>query len=235
MQRILLVDDDPTHLKLLRFLLEDEGYQVETTHEASEGLRSLELESPDLIIMEVVLPDLDGLEFCRRIRHRWTTPILFISRLGDVKDTINGLRAGGDDYVAKPFDPNEVLARIWALLRRGGQFANSESHLKNADLTLDPTHNTVALMRTGKIVVLTPTESRLLGFLMSNAGRSLTRDALVIKVWGYEFDRASNQLDVYISRLRNKIEQHPSEPRLIVTVRGIGYRFQPSAAHEKTR
>jgi DNA-binding response OmpR family regulator len=228
MQRILVVDDDPTNAKLLKFLLEDEGYHVKTTASPSESLAELDDEQVDLILLDVMLPEMSGLELCRRIRERQTTPIMILSALGAIKDKVAGLLAGADDYLAKPYDFSELLARAWALLRRSAQLANSQSNLRNADLVLDPSTNKVTLLRTGETLALTPLETRLLRVLMSQPGRTLTRDALVIKVWGYEYDTKSNQLDVYISRLRTKLEEDPREPKLIQTVRAIGYRFQPS-------
>src|SRR5919199_5006990 len=171
---------------------------------------------------------MDGLELCQRIGTTSTTPILFLSARGAVTDKVAGLKAGGDDYLSKPFDPNELLARTWAALRRSQQLTHSESHWKTADLELDAVENQVTLLRTGKTIRLTPIEARLLRCLVSNPGRSLTRDTLMIKVWGYADAGESNQLDVYIKRLRTKIEAEPNEPTLLLTIRGVGYKYQPS-------
>lgn len=228
MHHILVVDDDPTNTKLLKFLLSDEGYEVTAVHSPHEALAMLATNVYDLLILDIMMPDMDGLELCRRIRMTSTTPIIFISARGEVKDKVTGLKAGGDDYISKPFDPNELLARTWAALRRTGQLANSESSLRTSDLILDPVDNKVTLVRNGKTIGLTPIEAKLLRCLVSNPGRSLTRDTLVIKVWGYEYEGESNQLDVYIKRLRSKIEANPSQPQLLLTIRGVGYKFQPS-------
>jgi two-component system response regulator RegX3 len=228
MQRILVVDDEPTNTKLLKFLLSDEGYEVMTAASADEALDVLNRDDFDLLLLDIMMPGMDGLELCRQIRLRSQTPIIFVTSRGEVKDKVIGLRAGGDDYISKPFDPNEVLARTWAVLRRNGQYANSESSLKTADLTLDPVDNKVMLARDGKTISLTPIEARLLRCLISNPGRTLTRDTLVIKVWGYENEAESNQLDVYIKRLRGKIEENAREPKLLLTLRGVGYKYQPS-------
>jgi DNA-binding response OmpR family regulator len=227
MHHILVVDDDPINTKLLKFLLTDEGYQVTAVHLASEALPILSQESVDLILLDITMPGMDGLELCRRIRETSGTPIIFISALSEIKDKVTALRLGGDDYITKPFDPSEVLARTWAALRRTRQLANSESTLRSADLVLDAVDNKVTLIRNGKTISLTPIEARLLRHLVSNPGRTLTRDTLVISVWGYDFEGESNQLDVYIKRLRNKIEERPAEPRLLLTVRGVGYKYQP--------
>lgn len=227
MHHILVVDDDPINTKLLKFLLTDEGYQVTAVHSAAQALPVVSQEQVDLILLDITMPGMDGLELCRRIRETSGTPIIFISALSEVKDKVAALRLGGDDYITKPFDPSEVLARTWAALRRTRQLANSESLLRSADFVLDAVDNKVTLSRTGKTISLTPIEARLLRHLVSNPGRTLTRDTLVINVWGYDFDGESNQLDVYIKRLRKKIEERPAEPKLLLTVRGVGYKYQP--------
>jgi DNA-binding response OmpR family regulator len=228
MHHILVVDDDPTNTKLLKFLLSDEGYEVTAVHSPHEALSRLSDSVYDLIFLDIMMPGMDGLELCKRIRTTSTTPIIFISARGEVKDKVTGLKAGGDDYISKPFDPNELLARTWAALRRNGLPIYTESSFKTPDLMLDPVDNKVVLNRNGKTVALTPIETRLLRCLVSNPGRSLTRDTLVIKVWGYEYEGESNQLDVYIKRLRSKIEEDPSHPQLLLTIRGVGYKYQPS-------
>jgi DNA-binding response OmpR family regulator len=228
MHRILVVDDDQTNTKLLRFLLTDEGYDVTAFNSPAEAMRAIsEEEVFDLFILDVMMPGIDGFDMCQRIRSTSTAPIIFISALHEAKDKVAGLAAGGDDYISKPFDPTEVLARVWAAIRRTQQLANSESNLKTLDLALDPVDNKVTLLRTGKVVRLTPIETRLLRCLLSNPGRSLTRDTLMIKVWGYEYQGESNQLDVYIKRLRTKIEENSSDPQLLLTIRGVGYKYQP--------
>ncbi len=227
MHRILVVDDDATNTKLLKFLLTDQGYEVETVHSPTEALEIVEGRAFDLILLDVMMPGMDGFEVCRRIRSTSTTPIIFLSALVEIKDKVAGLMAGGDDYIGKPFDPNELLARTWAALRRTSQAADGESAVKVEDLVLDPVDNTVTLARSGKTVRLTPIEARLLRCLLSNAGRTVTRDTLVVKVWGHEYEGESNQLDVYIKRLRSKIEEDSSQPQLLLTVRGVGYKYQP--------
>jgi two-component system response regulator MtrA len=228
MHHILVVDDDPTNTKLLKFLLSDEGYEVTAVHSPHEALSRLSDNVYDLIFLDIMMPGMDGLELCKRIRTTSITPIIFISARGEVKDKVTGLKAGGDDYISKPFDPNELLARTWAALRRYMGVPDWDKHLKTPDLVLDPVDNKVILTRTGKTVALTPIETRLLRCLVSNPARSLTRDTLVIKVWGYEYEGESNQLDVYIKRLRSKIEEDPSHPKLLLTIRGVGYKYQPS-------
>jgi DNA-binding response OmpR family regulator len=229
MHRILVVDDDLTNTKLLKFLLSDEGYDVTAVNSPNEALAATSDDVFDLLILDVMMPEMDGLELCRRIRETSTTPIIFISARGEVKDKVTALRMGGDDYISKPFDPSEVLARTWATLRRTRQIANSEANLRTPDLILDAVDNKVTLQRNNKTVSLTPIEAKLLRCLVANAGRTLTRDTLVIKVWGYDFDGESNQLDVYMKRLRAKVEAEPSNPQLLLTMRGVGYKYQPSS------
>ena len=233
MYHILVVDDDLTNTKILKFLLVGEGYDVTALNSPAEALTALSRTVYDLIFLDVMMPEIDGLEMCRRIRASSTAPIIFLSGLGAPADKVAGLKAGGDDYISKPFDPNEVVARARSVLRRNGQLATTESRLKTVDLILDPIDNQVTVVRSGKTVSLTPIESRLLRSLLANPGRTLTRHTLVLNVWGYAYEEASNQLDVYIKRLRAKIEADSSRPQLLLTLRGVGYQYQPSsgAAH----
>ncbi len=230
MQHILVVDDDPINAKLLRFLLEGEGYTVTTAKSAERALEYLDHNEYDLILLDVVMPEMDGLELCRRIRATSQIPILFLSVRNDASDKLLGLRTGGDGYITKPFAPDEVLARIAALLRRASGRRGSDLQLMHAALTLDMTKHIMTLHRTGELVHLTPTEARLLHTLLMNAGRTMIRDTLAIKVWGYEYEHSSNSLDVYIARLRTKLEEDPNDPKLIQTVRCLGYRLVSTSA-----
>lgn len=230
MHRILVVDDDKTNTKLLKFLLDDEGFEVDAFTSPLKALASAESTDYNLIMLDVIMPDMDGIELCRRLRTFCSAPIIFLSSKGEIEDKIKGLQAGGDDYVAKPFDPNEVLARAWAALRRSEKMANTESSLKTPDMQLDAVENKVVLAHSGKSVNLTPMETRLLRVLISNPGRTLSRDTLMIKVWGYDHDGESNQLDVYMKRLRSKIEPDSRNPQLLLTIRGVGYKYQPSTS-----
>lgn len=228
MYRILIVDDDATNTKLLKFLLTDEGYEVETANSSIDALALVANSVFDLILLDIMMPGMDGIEVCRRIRQTSRTPIIFLSALVDIKDKVDGLLAGGDDYIGKPFDPNELLARTWAALRRTGQIAVDESAVKTGDFVLDPIDNRVTLARSGKTVSLTPIEARLLRSLVASPGRTITRDSLLGNVWGHEYEGESNQLDVYMKRLRSKIEEDSSHPQLLLTIRGVGYKYQPS-------
>ncbi|MGC8836910.1 MAG: response regulator transcription factor [Anaerolineae bacterium] len=227
--RVLVVDDDPPSVKMISFLLREEGYTVLTAADGEEALRLVQEERPDLVILDVMMPKVDGLEVCRRLRRQMVdVPIIILSAKGETADRVMGLELGADDYLPKPFEPMELLARVKAVLRR------TEAHLLNGlaqerlsvgGITLDPLTLT-AHLADGRSVLLTPTEFRLLHCLMRNAGQTLTHESLMESVWGYDYEGDSNPLPVYIRRLRAKIEAHPNQPKHLVTVRGLGYRFE---------
>jgi len=226
--RILIVDDDPPTVKWTSFLLRDEGYEVITADNGRAALELVERESPDLVILDIMMPQIDGLEVCRRIRQTMDVPIIMLSAKGETADKVTGLKMGADDYLAKPFEPAELLARVKAVLRRTEAFStfdDSQSRVAVGDIRLDPVGNKVFLPD-GRVVELTPIEFRLLHVLMRNAGRVLTHDYLLSMAWGYEYEGYSNQIAVYIRRLRTKLEEDPSNPKYLVTVRGMGYRFE---------
>ena len=228
--RILIVDDDPPTVKWTSFLLRDEGYEVITADNGRSGLELVERELPDLVILDVMMPQIDGLEVCRRIRQTMDVPIIMLSAKGETADKVTGLKVGADDYLAKPFEPAELLARVKAVLRRTEAFSafdDSQARVAVGDIRLDPVGNKVFLSD-NRVVELTPIEFRLLHVLMRNAGRVLTHDYLLSTAWGYEYEGYSNQIAVYIRRLRTKLEDDPSDPKYIVTVRGMGYRFERS-------
>jgi len=225
--RILVVDDDPPSVKMISFLLREEGYEVIA---ADNGLAALELidrEAPDLVILDVMMPHLDGLEVCRRIRQKQDVPIIFLSAKGETVDKVAGLELGADDYLAKPFEPAELLARVKAVMRRAEAMAGEDAQalLSVGPLTLDPLTNQ-AIFTDGRKASLTPIEFRLLHCLMRNAGRILSHDLLMTTVWGYDYEGYSNQIAVYVRRLRMKIEKDPNHPKLLTTARGLGYRFE---------
>ena len=224
--RILVVDDDPPSVKMIGFLLREEGYTVLTTNSGPEALRMLNEEMPDLVILDVMMPGMDGLEVCRRIRRITDLPIIFLSAKGEMADRVVGLDVGGDDYLPKPFEPAELLARVRAVMRRAEAFAFGDrlNQLTVAGVHLDPVNN-VAILPDGRQVYLTPIEFRLLHYLISNAGRALTHDQLFATVWGYDYDGSANLVAAHMLRLRRKIEEDPSNPKRLITARGIGYRF----------
>ena len=225
--RILVVDDDPPSVKMISFLLREEGYEVVSADNGESALELVDREAPDLVILDVMMPHLDGFEVCRRIRQKQDVPVIFLSAKGETVDKVAGLELGADDYLAKPFEPSELLARVKAVTRRAAAAAGEESQtlLTVADLTVDPLTNQ-AIFTDGSTVELTPIEFRLLHCLMRNAGRILSHDLLMSTVWGYNYEGYSNQIAVYIRRLRMKIEADPNQPKRLVTVRGLGYKFE---------
>src|SRR5215212_11352404 len=226
--KILMVDDDPSLVKILSFLLKDEGYEVVTATTGADALQILNQQWVDLVILDIMLPRLDGFEVCRRVRETNRVPIIMLSARGGTEDRVKGLLEGADDYLPKPCEPAELLARVKALFRRSQtQTATpGDSRLLNAGgLQLDPLRHTVTLP-TGKSADLTPTESQLLHCLMRNAGKILTREVLIAHAWGDTQGRDIGQVDVYIRRLRVKIEADPAKPKLIQTVWGLGYKFE---------
>ena len=225
--RILAVDDDRNNLKMLAFLLGEEGYEVITADNGRTALDLVDAQHPDLLILDVMMPQLDGLEVCRRVRQTMDIPIIILSAKGETADKVLGLELGADDYLPKPFEPSELLARVRAVLRRSemSTFDDSQAAVAVGGLRLDPVGNRVILEK-GNAVDLTPIEFRLLHCLMRNAGRTLSHDFLLSHAWGYEYEGYSNQIAVYIRRLRSKIEEDPTNPQFITTVRGLGYRFE---------
>jgi two-component system response regulator MprA len=219
-RQLLVVDDEPPMRAALKRALELGGFQVTLAADGNEGLSSAAEVNPDLVVLDVLMPDLDGLEVCRAIRARGSrTPILMLTARDAVADRVEGLEAGADDYLVKPFALEELLARVRALLRRtGGTVA--EAPLTFADLRLDPV--TYAVKRGERTLELTRTEHLLLEFLLENPRRVLSRELIFDRVWHYDFGPRSKALDVYIGYLRRKTEAG-GEPRLIHTVRGVGY------------
>jgi two-component system response regulator MprA len=218
--RLLIAEDDRGVRESLARALEFEGYEVITAPDGVEALNQAAGSNPDLIILDVMMPGFDGLEVARKLRAKGNpVPILMLTALHEITDRVQGLDAGADDYLVKPFSLDELLARLRALLRRGGVSESSEV-LALADLTLDPAARTVA--RDDRVVELTKTEFDLLELLLFNRGIVVTRDVIYDRIWGYDFETTSNSLDVYIGYLRRKLESE-GEPRLIHTVRGVGY------------
>ncbi len=225
--RILAVDDDRNNLKMLDFLLREEGYEVITADNGRTALELLDTRHPDLVILDVMMPHMDGLEVCRRIRQSMDIPIIILSAKGETTDKVLGLELGADDYLPKPFEPSELLARVRAVLRRSeiATFDDTQVAVAVSGLRVDPVGNRV-ILADGRSIDLTPIEFRLLHCLMRNAGRTLTHDFLLSHAWGYEYEGYSNHIAVYIRRLRSKIEEDPTNPKYITTVRGLGYRFE---------
>jgi two-component system OmpR family response regulator len=219
--RVLLVEDDPEVSSYLQKGLREQGYNVDSALDGKDGLFLANSEDYDVMIIDRMLPALDGLTIVKSVRAAGkNTPMLVLSALGEVDDRVEGLRAGGDDYLTKPFAFSELLARLDALARRNRQSPAAETTLRVADLELDQL--TRVVKRGGKIIELQPREYRLLEYLMENAGRVVTRTMLLEQVWDYYFDPQTNVIDVHISRLRGKIDRDFDQP-LLHTVRGAGY------------
>jgi len=217
MARILVVDDDPKITQMLRRVLSLDGYEVATAGSGPEGLHEVRANEPDLVILDVLMPGMDGLEVCRRIRVAGDTPILLLTAKDEVADRVEGLDSGADDYVVKPFALEELLARVRALLRRHEPPAEI---LRYGDLVMDL--GTRTAQRGERALVLSTTEFELLHYFLRHPRRVLSRDAILNAVWGQLFERPTNVVDVYVGYLRSKLEAE-GEPRLLQTVRGAGY------------
>ena len=222
--RILMVEDDERIRASTRLALEDEGYDVDEADTAETALTSFEARSPDVVLIDLMLPGMDGFECCRSIRRSSGVPIIMVTARSDTHDVVAGLEAGADDYVTKPFVVKELSARIRALLRRSGR-SGGPAALIFGDLELLPEAGEVKLA--GVPVHLTRTEFRLLCELAENAGRVLSREQLLEQVWGYDYFGDSRLVDVHVRRLRTKVEPDPANPRHVVTVRGLGYKLTP--------
>lgn len=218
MSRILVVDDDPEILGMIRRGLTYEGYAVDTAADGMEALQKAVDQQPDLVILDVMMPRLDGTEVARRLRKATAVPILMLTAKGTVADKVAGLDSGADDYLVKPFDFDELLARIRALLRRGQSL--EEEKLAFADITMDT--GTMEVRRAGEPIELTALEFKLLTFLIRHPRQVLKRDQIYENVWGYDFAGESNVIEVYMRYLRSKLEAG-GKPRLIHTIRGVGY------------
>ena len=221
--KILVIEDDPVITEFLRTGLNYEGYEVVKSATGQEGLDVFQRQAIDLVILDVMLPDMDGFEVCRRIRSRGSNvPVLMLTVRKEVSDRVRGLDSGADDYLTKPFSFDELLARIRARLRRAGNTPEGKK-LQAEDIVLDV--ETWEVCRNGNRIDLTPTEFRLLELFMRHPRRVFTRETLLNRVLGYDYDGGTNIIDVHISHLRNKLGDRP--PSLIRTIYAVGYAFHP--------
>ena len=220
--RILLIDDDPRLAAMVAEYLGGAGYRVATAPDGTHGLARLDREPYDAVVLDLSLPDIDGLEVCRRLRARWDIPVLMLTARGDATDRIVGLELGADDYLPKPFEPRELLARLRAILRRGKSAGKNEV-LHFGRLEIDRDARTVRV--SGAEKTLTSLQFALLVALAENAGRVLSRDALMDLVKGEKLEAFDRSIDVHVSRIRAAIEDDAKKPRRIITVRGAGYVF----------
>lgn len=217
--KILVIDDDKKIATMIRRGLTFEGFEVTVAHDGREGLLQILDQRPDLVILDVMMPGIDGLEVCRRLRKEDNVPVLMVTGMDSVADRVEGFETGADDYLVKPFAFEELVARVKALLRRTDRRAAGDL-LAFADLTLDLAARSAS--RNGRQIELSTTEFNLLTYFMENPKRVLTRDRIMEHVWGYDFEGESNVLEVYVGYLRHKLEEQ-GEQRLIHTVRGAGY------------
>ena len=223
--RILVIEDNHRLNSSLTASLVHEGYSVDSAYDGQEGQDLAEMTAYDLIILDILLPLKDGLEVCRDLRRRRvSTPILLLTARDSIDDRVKGLDCGADDYLVKPFAMRELLARLRALLRR--QHPEKQGRLEMGDLTMDPITHTVE--RGGRLIDLTPKEFALLEYFLYHANQVVTREMIEQHIWNYDFECESNVIDVYVRRLRRKIDD-PFACKLLATVRGIGYRLQPPA------
>ena len=225
--KVLIVDDEPAVLELVRRNLEKGGYRVVTASDGQEGMRALYAERPDLVILDVRMPGLDGWQVCQRIRDMSDVPIIMLTARREEADIIKGLDLGADDYLTKPFRKGELLARVNAVLRRARKGVIDLSGVTYEDdyLSIDLSARRVAI--DGELVQLTPTEYRLLALLVENKGRALTFRQILESVWGFEYLDEVDYVRVYVWHLRRKIEPDSRHPRYLINELNVGYRFEP--------
>jgi two-component system KDP operon response regulator KdpE len=223
-EKILVIDDEEMTVQLIVMLLERRGYEVIRAYRAEEGLRQAYRTHPDLILLDIMMPDMDGWEVCRRLRELSDVPIIFLTARDDVRDVVKGLEMGADDYIFKPYDNDELVARIRAHLRRAPKPSVAEELVfDGGNFRINFISREVKVK--GQPVHLTPKEFNLLGVLARNSGRVITRTELVKEAWGPEYGDAIDSLKLYIHYLRQKVEDDPQHPNYILTSRGVGYRF----------
>jgi len=224
--RILLIEDDDRIRTSMRLALQDEGHEVAEAARAEDGLRIFSADGADVVLVDLMLPDIDGFECCRQLRRTSDVPIIMVTARTDTHDVVAGLEAGADDYVTKPFEMKELSARIRALRRRSRPAnAPPSETIMVGDLEIKPDAGVV--LRGGKEIHLTRTEFRLLCELATAPQRVFSRELLLERVWGYDYFGDGRIVDVHVRRLRTKIEPDPGQPELLVTVRGLGYKLQP--------
>ena len=222
--RILAVEDDERIRTAVKLALEDEGWAVVEAATGEDALQHFQQEPADVVLIDIMLPGIDGFEVCRSIRRSSDVPIVMVTARADTHDVVAGLEAGADDYLTKPFAPKELSARIRALLRRARTSDVSSPHLRFGDLEIVPDEGVVR--RNGRDVHLTKTEFRVLVELAQSPGRVFSREVLLERIWGYGYFGDGRLVDVHVRRLRTKIEADPANPRHVVTVRGLGYKLQ---------
>ncbi|MFE7903535.1 response regulator transcription factor [Streptomyces albogriseolus] len=235
--RVLVVDDDPTVAEIVTGYLDRAGYVVDRAGDGPDALARAAAHRPDLVVLDLMLPGMDGLEVCRRMRGQGPVPVIMLTARGDEDDRILGLEVGADDYVTKPFSPRELVLRVGSVLRRarpagdasGPGAGTGTGVLRAAGLTVDPEARRA--VKNGAELALTVREFDLLAFFLAHPGRAFAREELMREVWGWDFGDLST-VTVHVRRLRGKVEDDPARPRLIRTVWGVGYRFDPATTEE---
>lgn len=226
LKRVLVVDDEPRMISMIRMNLELEGFQVVEAHDGLRALDSVRTQLPDAVLLDVMMPNLDGFETLRMLREFSAVPVIMLTAKGEEDDKVRGLELGADDYITKPFGPRELSSRVRAVLRRVEQAGTSpESAILKIDNRLSVDFNRRLVVVDGKQVKLRPTEFRLLYHLIENAGWTVPHEQLLAKVWGYEYRDETHYVRLYVNYLREKVEEDPANPKYILTERGVGYRF----------
>jgi len=223
--RVLVVDDEESYSDALAYMLRKEGFDVAVAGTGTAALEEFERHGADIVLLDLMLPELPGTEVCRRIRQTSSVPVIMVSAKDDEVDKVVGLELGADDYVTKPYSPRELVARIRAVLRRGGEVEAALPSLEAGPVRMDVDRHTVTVR--GVHTPLPLKEFELLELLLRNAGRVLTRSQLIDRVWGADYVGDTKTLDVHVKRLRSKIETDAATPVHLVTVRGLGYKFEP--------
>ncbi len=224
-KKILVVDDEERMVRFIRLNLEHDGFQVIECFKGLQAVSLLREKMPDLVLLDVMLPDLDGFEVLQLIREVSSIPVIMLTAKGEEEDRVKGLELGADDYVTKPFSPRELVSRVRAVLRRADQSSPSGEGAINVDDHLKIDFGRREIRLDGELVKLRPTEYRLLYHLVSNAGWVMTYDQILAKVWGYEYRDEPHYVRLYVNYLRQKLEKDPANPKYILTERGVGYRF----------
>jgi len=226
-RRVLVVDDEPRMINLIRMNLEADGFQVVTAPNGTKALDAVRTQLPDLVLLDVMMPELDGFETLRMLREFSSIPVIMLTAKGEEDDRVRGLELGADDYIAKPFSPRELVSRVRAVLRRADMPSPTtpDGAILKIDDRLSVDFNRRGVVVAGEFIKLRPTEYRLLYHLIENAGWTVSHEQLLAKVWGYEYRDETHYVRLYVNYLREKIEVDSAHPKYILTERGVGYRF----------